>query len=245
MNAMVFAAGLGTRLQPLTLDRPKALVEVAGKTLLEHNILKLRAAGFDHLVVNVHHFGDQIIRFLDAHQNFGIDIRVSDERGRLLDTGGGLRKALPLFPNADPVLIHNVDIVSEVDVAEVYRQHSACMESEATLVINQRNTSRYLLFDEGYRLRGWTNIKTGEVKGEKAAVMRAFSGIHVVDSSLLALLNAYASHLTEPDGAFPIISFYIAQCGTTCFRGYELPDGTPWVDCGKIESLEKAAKILL
>lgn len=246
MNAMIFAAGLGTRLQPLTLDRPKALVEVAGKTLLEHTILKLKAAGFDHVVVNIHHFGDLIISFLDAHQNFGMDIKVSDERNCLLDTGGGLRKAMPLFTDNAPILIHNVDIVSGVDVRNIYEQH----RDDATLVINKRDTSRYLLFDESYRLKGWTNIKTGEVKGEKAPIMRAFSGIHVVGAQLLPRLNEfvgekYGSSASDLEVPFPIMDFYIGRCGVSEFRGIELPENTPWVDCGKIESLEKAANILL
>lgn len=249
MNAMIFAAGLGTRLRPLTNDRPKALVEVGGKTLLEHAILRLRQAGFSHLVVNVHHFGEQIISFLDAHQNFGLDIRVSDERGLLLDTGGGLRKALPLFENNEPVLIHNVDIVSGLDLQQVYASH----RGDATLVVSQRNTSRYLLFDETMNLRGWTNVSTGEVKGEKAPLMRAFAGIHVVSQTLLPALDAYAStqcEKTATEGvnrevSFPIVPFYIAKCNELDFHGYEMSSEVPWVDCGKVESLEKASKILL
>jgi len=236
MNAMIFAAGLGTRLRPLTNNRPKALVEVGGKTLLEHNILKLREAGFNHIVVNVHHFGEQIIQFLDSHQHFGIDIKVSDERGLLLDTGGGLRKGLSLFDDNQPVLVHNVDIVSEVDLKHVYAQHS----SDATLLINNRNTSRYLLFDEDFRLRGWTNISTGEVKGEKAAVMRAFSGIHIVSANMLDALNGFTSA-----ESFPIMDFYIGCCQKYIFKGMELPEDCRWVDCGKVESLETAANILL
>lgn len=239
MNAMIFAAGLGTRLRPLTNDRPKALVEVKGRTLLEHNILKLKAAGFEHIVVNVHHFGEQIIRFLEAHQNFGIDIRVSDERGQLLDTGGGLRQALPLFDNADPVLIHNVDIVSEADLATIYYRARVTGDI-ATLVINQRKTSRYLLFDEDYRLRGWTNVQTGEVKGESAALQRAFSGIHIVSAELVRYLTAY-----EPNLPFPIMDFYLHYCGRLLIGAIELPAGCRWVDCGKVESLTKAAEILL
>lgn len=250
MNAMIFAAGLGTRLQPLTLDRPKALVEVAGKTLLEHTILKLRDAGFNHIVVNIHHFGEQIVRFLDAQQHFGIDIRVSDERGCLLDTGGGLRKAMHLFDDSAPVLIHNVDIVSRVDVRNVYEQHLCKTTCDATLVINRRDTSRYLLFDDDYQLKGWTNVKTGEVKGEPAANRRAFSGIHVVASGLLPQLDSYVSErfgkgADETDIPFPIMDFYIDRCGSCRFEGFELPEATPWVDCGKIESLNKAANILL
>lgn len=262
---MIFAAGLGTRLRPLTNDRPKALVEVAGRTLLEHNILKLRDAGFSHIVVNVHHFADQVISFLDAHQNFGLDIQVSDERNLLLDTGGGLRKALPLFGNSDPVLIHNVDIVSEADLRAVYSRHTA----DATLLVNERKTSRYLLFDEQMLLGGWTNVNSGEVKGlftsaEVAALtsaqaepssrclhsaytqpsrclhkMCAFSGIHVVSAGMLRALTEF--NIAE---AFPIMDFYIGCCQQMHFQGIELPQTCRWVDCGKVESLEKAAEIL-
>lgn len=238
-NAMIFAAGLGTRLRPLTNDRPKALVEVNGRTLLEHNIVKLKAAGFDHIVVNVHHFGEQIIRFLDAHQNFGIDIRVSDERGLLLDTGGGLRQAMPLFEDDAPVLIHNVDIVSEADLAAIYNKVKANGHI-ATLIINQRNTSRYLLFDEDYRLRGWTNVQTGEVKGERASLQRAFSGIHVVEADLARYLNEY-----NANAPFPIMDFYLSYCNRLSIGAIELPTSCRWVDCGKVESLTKAAEILL
>ena len=120
MNALIFAAGLGTRLKPITDTKPKALVSIGGKTLLEHTVLKLKDAGFDHIVVNVHHFADQIIEFLRANQNFGIDIRISDERGQLLETGGGIRKAAPLLGD-QPFLIHNVDILSDTDVAALYK----------------------------------------------------------------------------------------------------------------------------
>lgn len=245
MNAMIFAAGLGTRLRPLTNDRPKALVEVNGKTLLEHNILKLKAAGFDHIVVNVHHFGEQIIDFLNNHDNFGIDIKVSDERDLLLDTGGGLLKAMSLFEDQSPVLIHNVDIVSDVDLAASYRAHceaeakASGNELAATLLINDRKTSRYLLFDQDRRLRGWTNITTGEVKGEKAELMRAFSGIHIVSASIARYLKDYAK-----EAAFPIMSFYLWACDKTVIRGEELDAECRWVDCGKVESLAKAAEIL-
>ena len=140
MNALVFAAGLGTRLRPLTDNRPKALVEVNGRPLLEHNLLKLKAAGFTRVVVNVHHFGEQIINFLSANGNFGLDIRVSDERALPLDTGGGLRKAIALFDDDAPILIHNVDIVSDADLGALYRQHCES-GADATLAINQRTTS--------------------------------------------------------------------------------------------------------
>lgn len=240
MNAMIFAAGLGTRLRPLTNDRPKALVEVNGKTLLEHNIERLKAAGCRQLVVNVHHFGQQIIDFLAAHNNFGIDIRVSDERQLLLDTGGGIRQALSLFTEAAPILIHNVDIISDIDLRSLYQSHLDHAAKDAgcgaTLAINQRKTSRYLMFDDDRRLCGWTNISTGEVKGTVGEKF-AFSGIHVVDPSLFPLLDEM------PDGPFPIISFYLEACKRLNLYGHDVTENH-WVDCGKPESLCRAAEIL-
>lgn len=240
MNAMLFAAGLGTRLRPLTNDRPKALVEVAGKTLLEHNILRLKEAGFEHIVVNIHHFGEQIIDFLAAKDNFGIDIRVSDERQQLLDTGGGIKRALSLFAESGPILIHNVDIISDIDLRSLYEahlQHTNCDQNcGATLAINQRKTSRYLLFDETQRLCGWTNVSTGELKGKQGTPF-AFSGIQVVDPNLFALLQA------EVEDAFPIIGFYLKACTEQSLYGHEVTQYS-WVDCGKPESLTKAEEII-
>ena len=155
---MIFAAGLGTRLHPLTNDRPKALVEVAGRPLLEHVILKLKQQGFRHLVVNVHHFGQMIVDFLRVNDNFGLDIRVSDERELLLNTGGGIKRALPLFDPERPILIHNVDIASDADLAALYREAEGMSpECGALLATNQRRTSRFLLFNREGLLRGWLN----------------------------------------------------------------------------------------
>lgn len=232
-QAMIFAAGLGTRLRPLTNDRPKALVEVAGKTLLEHNILKLRAAGFTRIVVNVHHFADQIIQFLSAHDDFGLDIRVSDERQQLLDTGGGIRHALPLFAPDEPILIHNVDIISDIDLCALYDAHRGA----ATLAINQRQTQRYLMFDADHNLCGWTNISSGEVKGRMGEKF-AFAGIHVVSPQFCQLLA------NDPRESFPIVPFYISVCDQLSCQGYDVT-GRAWVDCGKVESLTKAAEIAL
>ncbi|MBQ0057380.1 MAG: NTP transferase domain-containing protein [Bacteroidales bacterium] len=264
-NALIFAAGLGTRLRPLTNDRPKALVEVNGKPLLQHNIEKLRDAGFDCIVVNVHHFGQQIIDFLHAHRNFGIDIRVSDERDLLLDTGGGLLRALSMFDDDSPVLVHNVDIVSQADVRALYDDHVALSnrmaqsggELGASLMVNQRQTSRYLLFDGDLRLRGWKNIQSGETRGDGSAPqMRAFSGIHVVSRALINYLKEYSSTCSTQDSSrpagspspvnpFAIIPFYLWVCQRVAVQGVEMPRDVKWVDCGKVESLTKAAEILL
>ena len=222
----------------MTNDRPKALVEVNGKTLLEHNIQKLRKAGFDRIVVNIHHFGEQIVEFLSAHDNFGIDIRVSDERQLLLDTGGGIKHAIPLFDQNQPILIHNVDIISDIDVRELYAKHLALESASplgATLAVHQRNTSRYLQFTDDMRLCGWTNVKTGEVKGELGEAF-AFAGIHVIDPSLLPYL------LAQDADVFSIIDFYLKVCNEIAISGADVT-GREWVDCGKPEALAKAAQL--
>jgi len=152
-QVMIFAAGLGTRLKPLTDTMPKALVRVGGQPLLWHVIMKLKAAGYERMVVNVHHFADQIIDYLQANGNFGTDIRISDERDGLLETGGGIKKALPLFDPESPILIHNVDILSNLDF-------NTLPTDAPLLVVSPRQTKRYLLFDETLRLQGWTNIET-------------------------------------------------------------------------------------
>ncbi len=171
-QAMIFAAGLGTRLKPLTDRKPKALVEVGGEPLLKHVILRLKRAGFTRIVVNVHHFSRQIIDYLQANGDFGLEIVVSDESTELLDTGGGMKKAAPSFDVDGQILIHNVDILSNVDLERFYAEAPQMrnygsgdyLDAAATLLVSWRKTRRYLLFDEQTRLVGWTNIETGEVK---------------------------------------------------------------------------------
>ena len=164
---MIFAAGLGTRLRPLTDHTPKALIKVAGKPMLEHVILRLKAAGFDDIVINIHHLGEQIIDFLRDNDNFGINIRISDERDFLLDTGGGIKKAEPLFDgSSEPILIHNADILSDIDLKALYQYHTQS-GNDATLLVSHRKTVRYLLFDKpSLRLRGWINKDTLQTKPE-------------------------------------------------------------------------------
>ena len=154
MKAMIFAAGLGTRLKPLTDHMPKALVPVAGKPMLEHVIEKLKASGFNEIVINVHHFGNQIIDFLKEKDNFGIQIWISDETEELLDTGGGIKKAAHFFD--EPFLVHNADILSNVNLKDLYEFHQAS-KNDATLLVSPRKTVRYLLFNEENRLCGWVN----------------------------------------------------------------------------------------
>ena len=161
MKALIFAAGLGTRLKPLTDTMPKALVPLHGEPLLAHTLRRLIGSGATEAVVNVHHFGEQIIDYL-ARTDWGIPVGISDERDALLETGGGLRKAAPLFHEPDaPILIHNVDILSNADLGALY---AAAAPHDALLLVSDRPTQRYLLFDDDLRLRGWTNLATGEVR---------------------------------------------------------------------------------
>ena len=227
-QAMIFAAGLGTRLKPLTDTMPKALVRVGGQPLLWHVIQKLKASGYERLVVNVHHFAEQIVDYLKANDNFGLDISISDETSGLLETGGGIKKALPLFDPSEPILIHNVDILSNLDL-------SALPADAPLLVVSQRKTKRYLQFGDDMRLIGWKNIETGEVKGCEGRPL-AFSGIHMFHPSLAPLLEDW------PD-RFPIMDFYLRVCADHVIRGFEAPN-LQLLDVGKLDTLEQANEFL-
>lgn len=230
MQALIFAAGLGTRLRPLTDTRPKALVEVGGRTLLDITIDRLRRAGCGRIVVNVHHFGQMIIDHIAANYA-GQDIVVSDERDRLLDTGGGLRKALPLFGNDEPVMIHNVDVLHNADLSALSCECGAL----ATLLVSPRTTQRYFLFDSSMRLGGWTNTATGETIGA-GSLRYAFSGLHIVSPAIAPLLDAYAA---EHGDAFGITPFYIATCGKALVRGV-VDERLRLLDVGKTAALPQA-----
>ena len=242
MNALILAAGLGTRLAELTSDRPKALVQVAGSTMLEHQLRHLSAAGFDRFVINIHHFAPKVKAFLEAHGNFGLEIELSDESDLLLDTGGGIRKAMRLFENEQPVLVHNVDIFSNVDLKALYEGHLTS-GADATLVTARRSTSRYLYFDSENILRGWSNEKTGQVRSpyqdfdKYAFTPRAFQGIHVISRSLLPLLD----EIKEP--RFSITDFYVDNAARLRLRSVS-SDQKDWVDAGKPEALDSAARII-
>lgn len=238
MKAMIFAAGLGTRLQPYTLEKPKALVEINGVTLLELAIQKLAKHGFNDIIVNVHAFGDQIIDFVSSW-SFDAKITISDERSLLLDTGGGLAHALPFFDDGQPFLVYNVDIITTVDLGAFYQKH---MEERplASLMVRKRNTSRYLLFDHEMSLAGWRNSSTGEeiwVNDVKADVEAyAFSGIHVVEPRI-------AKYITVADIPFPIIPFYLETAKHERMKGV-LDADSVWFDVGKEAQLKEAEAYL-
>ena len=236
MNAFIFAAGLGTRLKPLTDTMPKALVPVAGKPLLAHVVEKLKAAGCKKIVINIHHFGDMIVDYVKSQGNFGIDIVFSDEREMLLETGGAIKHAVELLGN-EPFLIHNVDILSNVDIKALWEEHLNS-GSAATLLVSKRSSSRALLFDAEGNLTAWTNKTTGEVKTPYESVdiasleELAFSGIHVFSPSLFKYFGAYPEK-------FSIIDFYLNTCKAEKIKAYT-QEGLQLLDVGKLDSLEKA-----
>ena len=257
-QAMILAAGLGTRLKPLTNTMPKALVPVGGTPLLDLNIRRLMAQGYDRFVVNVHHFAQQIIDHV-AQQDYAPLVHFSDERDELLETGGALKKAQMLFHDDSPILIHNVDILDNIDYAWLSHQHLA--DEDAVLVVSRRKTKRYLLFDNAMRLMGWINKETGEVKspfpwlrtaeltlGDDLQVTAhpsplttqlyafAFSGIHSFSPRLFPLMDRFPER-------FPIIDFYLSVCHRAHIVGC-VKDDLRLMDVGKIETLDEAEAFL-
>ena len=241
-QAFILAAGLGTRLKPLTDTMPKALVPVAGKPLLQHQIERLSAAGFTRIVINIHHFGEQIIDFVEKykedHDKEGsVELLISDERAQLLDTGGAIRHAAPLFDPTQAVLVHNVDILHNADLSRLYAEAG---QSEALLLVSQRDTTRYLIFDDDSHLVGWKNIKTGEIKGTSPLLRRggqgvrslAFSGIHVLSPRLVSEMQAWPER-------FSIIDYYLDACQRHTIKGFVMPDFR-MVDVGKLDTLSVA-----
>lgn len=228
---MIFCAGLGTRLQPLTNNNPKALVEYKGVPLLELVIRKLIGENINQVIVNVHHFAEQIEEFLKAKNNFGIEISISDERNLLLDTGGGLLKAKNFFCDNEPFLLYNVDILSEIDLKKFYKCHLE-NNSLATLAVKERNTSRALIFDETGALCYWQNNKTGEKKlsrQPKGEILKfAFSGIHIVNPEIFDYI--------DEKGVFSIIDLYLRLAKNHKISYYQ--DDSFWIDMGKKENFE-------
>jgi len=235
---MIFAAGLGTRLYPITLNKPKALVEVAGKTLLQLAIEKVSNAGYHELVINVHHFGDQIIDFLKENNDFGLSVKISDERGQLLDTGGGLVKAAPWLEGVEPFLIYNVDVLSDIDLQQ-FREYHMERGGLATLAVRDRETARYLAFDELMQLSGWKNIKTGDEivsRNMQNCSLLAFSGIQLIEPAIFKLINE--------TGSFPLMSLYLRLAAERRIMGY-LDNSNLWMDLGKPDQIKEAGRFII
>ncbi len=236
---MIFAAGLGTRLKPLTQDKPKALVEISGKSLLERCINYLKSHGITEVVINVHHFSNQVIDFITQKENFGIDIHISDESNSLLDTGGGLLKAQKFLDGDEPILIINVDILTDLNLEPIHKHHLE-ESALATLVVRERSSSRYLLFNEENQLVGWTNTKTGEIKKctdtfPSRYCKFAFSGIQIIQPQLL-------KKITET-GKFSIIDLYLRLAKIEKIVAY-LDSNSNWMDLGKYNELAKAEELI-
>lgn len=229
LKAMIFAAGEGTRLRPLTLSMPKALVEVGGEPVLARAIRAVVAAGACEVVVNVHHLADMVEEYLQ-HTDFGVEVRVSDERRLLLDTGGGLLAAEPLLDDADAIMLHNADIVTDLDLSAM-----PC-DGDATLLTSRRQTSRSLLF-EGGRLCGWRDNRTGRTLGNPAGEERAFNGVHLVRSTIFGALHRYAAEAGE---VFSLTPFYVAQAQKLDIRGWMPGRDYRWFDIGNLQKLEAA-----
>ena len=251
MKCLIFAAGLGTRLKPLTDTMPKALVPVAGLPLIEHVIRKLKASGVDRAVVNVHHFADMVQQWVE-NQDI-MDAEVSDERQLLLETGGGVLHARPYLEGCGKFLIHNVDILSDLDI----RWFESCVREDAlaTLLVSERKTSRYLLFDpRTMLLAGWTNINTGEVRSPypdldpERCLKLAFSGIHILSDKVFDVLESYARSkglYEESDTPrFPIMDFYLTLCAEYKIYGVKA-EALHLVDVGKLDTIEVAEREIL
>jgi NDP-sugar pyrophosphorylase family protein len=240
MKAMVLAAGLGTRLRPLTDDRPKALVEVAGRTMLEITLTRLRNFGVQDVIINVHHFADLVLQYLKANDNFGMRIAVSEEPV-LLDTGGGLKNAGYFFPensSPEPFILHNVDVISTIDLRRMVQVHTE-NKALATLAVQDRETSRYLLFNQQLELCGRRAGRDGELElVQSAPPMQAlaFAGVHVISPRLIPKI--------VEEGAFSIIKPYLHLAGQgekiSAFRA----DEYYWRDLGRLEDLQQAARDL-
>lgn len=238
---MIFAAGLGTRLKPITDSIPKALLPIGGKTLLQHQLEKLKEAGFTDIVINIHHFPEQIVRFCREHDNFGLNLRFSDESDMLLETGGGLRKAEPLLmPSDEPILVCNVDILSNIDIPSLIRAHKP--DALATIVVSERQTQRYFLFSGEGSLRGWTNIATGEVRPEALAAQPAeavsklrklaFSGMQIVSPRIFSVMASWPEK-------FSITNFYLDVLPGERIDAF-VPQNYRMMDIGKIDHLHEA-----
>lgn len=236
MKALILAAGLGTRLHPITQNTPKALAKINDLTLLEILILKLRKFGFSKVIINVHHFADQIIKFVHNHDQFGIEIRFSDEKDQLLDTGGGIKKAQWYLNDGNAFLVHNVDVISSIDFNDLISNHHK-NRAIATLAVRNRSTSRYFLFDEKDVLCGWKNISLDkQIITRQSPIFNpfAFSGIHMINPEIFKLIDKI--------GQFSIVDEYLRISENHKICAYH-HDHTVWMDLGKVESLKQASAL--
>jgi N-acetyl-alpha-D-muramate 1-phosphate uridylyltransferase len=236
MRAFILAAGLGTRLKPWTDHHPKALAEVAGKSLLQSNIEYLQQFGIKEVIVNVHHFADQIIAAIKLNNGWGSDITISDETDEVLETGGGLKKASWYLQNEEAFVVMNVDILTDMNLEAMIQQHQNS-KAIATLAVTERTTSRYFLFNDGNELCGWRNVSTGDEKIIRQSIdlhQKAFSGIHVISGSIFNYI--------QQEGKFSMVDVYLDLAKDHVIQGFDHSESR-FIDVGKPESIEKAEQL--
>ena len=239
---MILAAGLGTRLKPLTDHKPKALVEIEGEPVLEILIKNLRKQGFDNIIINVHHFADSVIKFINS-KDFGVKIVISDESDELLDTGGGLVKALPLLFEKDdePVLVHNVDILGNAQLKQLIDSHKK-NNAFSTLLISERESGRKLIFSQDFELKGWHNLATGEYRPEKPSISNikeyAFNGIYVMNKEAISEMNTLCGK-----GKFSVMEYFLHPLRKGKTIGVVQKD-LELIDIGKPATLAQAPELL-
>ena len=245
MKALLFAAGLGTRLKPITDMMPKAMVPICGQPLISHVVRKLISSGVDDLVINVHHYASMIEEYVRYMDDFGIEVNFSDETDLLRETGGGILHAEPFLTSEEGdgcFLVHNVDILSNLDIPLFVS--SAKKDALSSIVVSSRKTSRYFLFNEQMRLVGWKNFSTGEVRtpyedlNPDECTPLAFSGIHLVSEKVFDVMREYGF-----EGRFPIVDFYLKVCKDYPIYGY-VPDSYRMIDVGKLDSISLAESFL-
>ena len=238
MRAMILAAGLGTRLKPLTDSIPKALLKITGHTLLELQIKKLKAEGFDRTIINIHHFADKVKRYLKENNFFNCSIEISDESDKLLDTGGGLKKASHFFSDGNPFLVYNVDILSNISLKKLMEFHLSS-KSIATLAVQNRESSRKFLFDKNNTLCGWMNDQSVEkiiTRGAQSELFPySFSGIQVIDPKIF-------KYFPDKD-VFSLVDLYLSVAKKENICGF-IHNEDEWMDLGKIEKLNQAENFL-
>lgn len=230
---MILAAGIGSRLKPLTITTPKPLLKINGFTMLETTIQFLKTHGIRDIIINIHHHAKQIIHYLKENDNFGVSIFISDESNELLNTGGGIVNARKYFKTTEPVLVIASDILTDISIKEMFNYHKK-EKNMVTLAVKERNTSRNLLFDNNYQLAGWKNNNTGELKKVADKEFKhslAFSGIHLIEPGFFDLVIS--------NGAFNIIDEYLLQAKKQKIGGYE-HSHTEWIEFGRISSFENA-----
>ena len=237
MKAMILAAGLGTRLKPFTDHHPKALAVVNDKTILQRNIEYLASFGIKDIIINVHHFAEQVIFFVEKNNGFGSNISFSDERDEVLETGGGIKKAARFFEKQnEPFVVMNVDVLTDMNLDAMISLHQT-KSPMATLAVSSRQTSRYFLFDKSNILCGWKNVKTGEQKISRQSskyIEKAFSGIHVISPKIFSLIKS--------EGKFSMVDVYLELAKTQAIQAFD-HTGSKFIDVGKPESILRAAQI--